>query len=255
MTDELFDLEDRVVLVTGGSRGLGKAMSIGLARRGARIVIASRKLDACQELAAEIRQAGGQAYPLTCHVGDWESLDRVVDSATSMWGRLDGLVNNAGISPLAPSLLETSETLFDKVIGVNLKGPMRLTALAARAMSDTSGGGSIVNISSLASVKPTPITTVYGAAKAGLNALTSASAIEYAPVGVRVNGIICGTFETDITTGLVSDPDLLPEILRSIALKRIGQPDEIVGAAVYLLSNASRYTTGSIMTIDGGVTG
>jgi NAD(P)-dependent dehydrogenase (short-subunit alcohol dehydrogenase family) len=255
MTDPLFDLEDRVVLITGGSRGLGRSMSIGLARRGARVVIASRKLDACQELAAEIRQTGGQAHPLVCHVGQWETLDGVIDSAASVWGRLDGLVNNAGISPLAPSLLETSETLFDKVVGVNLKGPTRLTALAARAMSLNQGGGSIVNISSLASVKPTPITTVYAAAKAGLNALTAATAIEYAPIGVRVNAIICGTFETDITSGLVGNPDLLPEILRPIALGRIGQPDEIVGAAVYLLSSASSYTTGSVMTVDGGVSG
>ena len=253
MTDPLFDLEDRVVLITGGSRGLGRAMSVGLARRGARIVIASRKLDACEELAAEIRRTGGQAHPLACHVGQWESLDRVIDSAASMWGRLDGLVNNAGISPTSPSLLETSETLFDKVIGVNLKGPTRLTALAARAMSCNSSGGSIVNISSLASVKPTPIATVYAAAKAGLNALTAATAVEYAPIGVRVNGIICGTFETDITSGLVGNADLLPDILRPIALGRIGQPDEIVGAVVYLLSSASSYTTGSVMTIDGGV--
>ena len=115
-------------------------------------------------------------------------------------GRLDGLVNNAGMSPLAPSLLDTSETLFDKVIGVNLKGPTRLTALAATAMART-GGGSIVNVSSLASVRPTPVTTVYAAAKAGLNALTTATAIEFAPVSVRVNGIICGTFDTDAASG------------------------------------------------------
>jgi NAD(P)-dependent dehydrogenase (short-subunit alcohol dehydrogenase family) len=255
MTDPLFDLTDRVVLITGGSRGLGAAMSVALAQRGARVVIASRKLDACQALAAEIRETGGQAYPLACHVGDWESLDGVVDSATSLWGRLDGVVNNAGISPLSPSLLETSEALFDKVIGVNLKGPTRLTALAARAMRDTRGGGSIVNISSLASVKPTPITTVYAAAKAGLNALTTATAIEYAQAGVRVNGIICGTFDTDATSGFVRNPDMLAETVRPIALGRVGRPEEIVGAVVYLLSDASSYTTGSVMTIDGGVAG
>lgn len=135
-------------------------------------------------------------HPLTCHVGEWESLDGVVEAATSRWGRLDGLVNNAGMSPLAPSLLQTSEVLLDKVIGVKLKGPTRLTALAATAMAAT-GGGSIINISSLASVKPTPVTTVYAGAKAGLNSLSTASAIEYAGAGVRVSGIICGTFDTD----------------------------------------------------------
>ena len=252
MNDPLFDVGDRVVLITGGSRGLGAAISLGLAQRGARVIIASRKLTACEELAARIADAGGHAHALACHVGHWETLDAVVDAAASRWGRLDCLVNNAGMSPVAPSLLETSETLFDKVIGVNLKGPTRLTALAATAMART-GGGSIVNISSLASVRPTPVTTVYAAAKAGLNALTTATAIEYARVGVRVNGIICGTFDTDAASGFVRDPALLPDILRPIALGRVGRPEEIVGAVVYLLSDASSYTTGSLMTIDGGV--
>ena len=248
MNDPLFDLTDRIVLITGGSRGLGAAMSVALAQRGARVIIASRKLEACRDLAARIADGGGQAHALACHVGHWDSLDAVIDAAVVRWGRLDGLVNNAGMSPLAPSLLDTSETLFDKVVGVNLKGPTRLTALAATAMAGT-GGGSIVNISSLASLRPTPLTTVYAAAKAGLNALTSATAREYASVGVRVNGIICGTFDTDAAAGLVDNP----EILRGIALGRVGRPDEIVGAVVYLLSGAASYTTGSLMTIDGGV--
>ncbi|MFI5507810.1 SDR family NAD(P)-dependent oxidoreductase [Mycobacterium sp. NPDC051804] len=254
MNDPLFDVTDRVVLVTGGSRGLGAAMSVALAQRGARVIIASRKLEACQELAARITDGGGHAHPLACHVGHWESLNGVVDDAVARWGRLDGLVNNAGMSPLAPSLLDTSETLFDKVIGVNLKGPTRLTALAATAMGRT-GGGSIINISSVASLMPTPLTTVYAAAKAGLNALTSATAREFASVGVRVNGIVCGTFDTDAAAGLVQNPDVLQGILSSVALGRVGRPDEVVGAVLYLLSDASSYTTASLMTIDGGVAG
>jgi NAD(P)-dependent dehydrogenase (short-subunit alcohol dehydrogenase family) len=252
MTDPLFGVAEKVVLVTGGSRGLGRAMCLGLAERGARVVIASRKLDACEALAEQIRVSGGEAFAAECHVGDWGSLDRVIADAVGRWGRLDGLVNNAGMSPLAPSLLETSETLFDKVIGVNLKGPTRLTALAAEEMT-AAGGGSIVNISSLASVKPIVVAPVYSAAKAGLNALTTAAALQYAGVGIRVNGIICGTFDTDASAGFVRNADLLPEIVRPIALGRVGRPDEIVGAAVYLLSDASSYTTGSLMTIDGGV--
>ena len=254
MTDPLFSVAGRVVLVTGGSRGLGRAMCLGLAERGARVVIASRKIDACDQLAAQIRDNGGQAAALACHVGDWPSLDRVVAEAVGYWGRLDGLINNAGMSPLAPSLVDTSEALFDKVVGVNLKGPTRLTALAAQAMTAT-GGGSIVNISSLASVKPTPIATTYSAAKAGLNALTRAAALEYAAVDIRVNGIICGTFDTDATAGFARNSELLPEVVRPIALGRVGRPEEIVGAAVYLLSDASSYTTGSLITVDGGVSG
>jgi len=251
MTDPLFDVTDRVVLVTGGSRGLGAAMSTALAQRGARVVVASRKLAACEELVTTIVAAGGQAHPLACHVGDWESLGGVVEAAEAVWGRLDGLVNNAGMSPVAPSLLETTETLFDKIVGVNLKGPTRLTALAATAMART-GGGSIVNISSVASVRPTPLTTTYSAAKAGLNALTAATAMEYANVGVRVNGIVCGVFDTDATAGFVRNPDLLASVVRPVALQRVGRPDEIVGAVLYLLSEASSYTTGSLMTVDGG---
>jgi NAD(P)-dependent dehydrogenase (short-subunit alcohol dehydrogenase family) len=254
MTDPLFSVAGRVVLVTGGSRGLGRAMCLGLAERGARVVIASRKIEACEQLAAQICDHGGQAAALSCHVGDWASLDDVVAAATDRWGRLDGLINNAGMSPLAPSLLSTSEALFDKVVDVNLKGPTRLTALAAEAMTKT-GGGSIVNISSLASVKPTPMATTYSAAKAGLNALTRAAALEFAAAGIRVNGIICGTFDTDAAAGFVRNPELLPEVVRPIALGRVGRPEEIVGAAVYLLSDASSYTTGSLITIDGGVTG
>lgn len=253
MTDPLFAVTGRVVLVTGGSRGLGAAVCWALAERGAKVIVASRKLDACQRLATRIVEQGGRAHPLACHVGQWESLDRVVDEAAGHWGRLDGLVNNAGMSPLSPSLLETSEGLFDKVIGVNLKGPTRLTALAATAMK-AGGGGSIVNISSVASVRPTPVAPVYAAAKAGLNALTKAAAREYADAGVRVNAIVCGTFDTDAASGFVRDPDRLPEILRAVALGRVGRPEEIVGAALYLLSEASSYTTGSVMTVDGGVT-
>jgi NAD(P)-dependent dehydrogenase (short-subunit alcohol dehydrogenase family) len=252
VTDPLFSVAGRVVLVTGGSRGLGRAMCLGLAERGARVVIASRKIDACEQLAAQIRDKGGEAAALACHVGDWASLDQVVAAAADQWGRLDGMINNAGMSPMAPSLLDTSEALFDKVIGVNLKGPTRLTALAAQAMTKT-GGGSIVNISSLASVKPTPAATTYSAAKAGLNALTRAAALEYAAASIRVNGIICGTFDTDAAAGFARNPELLPEVVRPIALGRVGRPEEIVGATVYLLSDASSYTTGSLITIDGGV--
>lgn len=251
MTD-LFDVAGKVVLITGGSRGLGRAMARAFSERGAKVVIASRKLEECQALADEIAASGGDALAVACHVGQWDSLDGVVDQSVSHFGRLDVLINNAGMSPVAPSLLETGEALFDKIIDVNLKGPTRLTALAATQMAET-GGGAIINISSLASHKPSPLTTVYSAAKAGLNALTSASAQEYAPVGVRVNCIVCGTFETDATAAMMSNPDILPHIVEPVALKRVGAPDEVVGAALYLASAASSFTTGSFITVDGGV--
>ena len=248
---DLFDVSNKVVFITGGSRGIGRAMSIAFAERGAKVVIASRKIEDCEKLAKEIRSTGGSAFALACHVGKWDSLEPAIDSAVSHYGKIDVLINNAGMSPLAPSLLETSEMLFDKVMEVNLKGPTRLSAVAADRMAKT-GGGAIINISSLASTKPSPLTTVYSAAKAGLNALTQANSQEFAPMGVRVNCIVCGTFETDATAGFVQNPDILPEVTKLIALKRVGQPSEVVGAAIYLASQASSYTTGAFITIDGG---
>lgn len=253
MPDPQFDVSAKVVMVTGGSRGLGKAMVTEFARRGAKVVIASRKMDECEKVADAIREEGGDALALACHVGQWDNLENVVQQVVAHYGRIDVLVNNAGMSPIAPSLLETSEALFDKIIDVNLKGPTRLTALVASQMAAQGDGGSVINISSIASFKPTPVTTVYSAAKAGLNALTAASAQEYAAAGVRINCIVCGTFDTDAAAGFVRNEDTLPYVLEPIALQRVGEPSEVVGAVLYFASRASSYTTGSCITIDGGV--
>lgn len=250
--NKLFDVSGKVVLVTGGSRGLGKAICLEFARRGAQLAIVSRKLAECENVARQARDLGTNALPLSCHVGNWDALQGLVDAVCRHYGRIDVLVNNAGMSPLAPSLLQTSEALFDKIIGVNLKGPLRLTALVATCMAD-SGGGSIINISSLAALKPTPFTTVYSAAKAGLNALTIASAQEYAALNVRVNAIVCGTFDTDSTAGFVRNESALPQVIQPIALKRVGHPQEVVGACIYFAAEASSYTTGSLLCVDGGV--
>lgn len=249
---DLFDITGKVVFITGGSRGLGKAMSLAFAERGARVVVASRKIEECEKVVAQITANGGEALALAAHVGHWDSLEQVIDQAVNHFGRIDVLINNAGMSPIAPSLLETSEALFDKIVDINLKGPTRLTALAATQMAKT-GGGSIINISSLASLRPSPVTTVYSAAKAGLNALTAASAQEYAAAKVRVNCIICGTFDTDAASGMLANHDIRKIIIDPIALQRVGEPDEVTGAAIYFASDASSYTTGTCLTIDGGV--
>ncbi len=247
-----FNVKDKVVLITGGSRGLGRAMSLAFAAEGAKVVVASRKVAACEALANEIRNSGGEAMALECHVGKWDTLEKVIDAVVAAYGRIDVLINNAGMSPVAPSLLETTEALVDKILDINLKGPLRLTALAATQMAGT-GGGAVINISSLAAQRPAPITTAYSAAKAGLNALTAAAAQEFAPVGVRVNCIVCGTFDTDAAAAMVGNADILPHIVEPIALQRIGNPEEVVGAALYFASDASSYTTGACLTIDGGV--
>ncbi len=249
-TGSQFDLSGKIVLVTGGSRGLGRAMAHGFARAGADVAIASRKQEACEKAAAEVEAIGRQAFPFACHVGDWEQLSGLVDAVIARFGRIDVLVNNAGMSPLAPSSLDTSEALYDKVFAVNLKGPYRLTALVgSRMVAD--GGGSIINISSTASVRPTPSTAPYAAAKAGLNAITVAYAHEYGP-SVRVNCIMAGPFHTDVSKAWSRTKTFQQRARNEFALGRAGEPEEIVGTAIYLASDASSFTSGAVIRVDGG---
>ena len=247
--DELFDFTGKVALVTGGSRGLGRSMVLAFAARGADVVITSRKAHNCEAVAEEVRALGREALPYGCHVGHWDELEGLADAAYERFGKVDILVNNAGMSPLYPSLGAVSEELFDKVIGVNLKGPFRLSALIGERMA-AGDGGSIVNISSTGSLSPSPESQPYGAAKAGLNAITRAFAWAYGPK-VRVNCIIAGPFLTDISKAW--DMEAFTERAEtSMALRRGGQPDEVVGAALYLAGDSASFTTGTLMRVDGG---
>jgi NAD(P)-dependent dehydrogenase (short-subunit alcohol dehydrogenase family) len=243
------DLSGKVALVTGGSRGLGREMVLAFAEAGADLVIASRKISACEELAAQVREMHGRrVLAVACHVGQWDDLDRLVDDSYEEFGHVDVLVNNAGISPLYPSPEEVSEDLWDKVLAVNLKGPFRLTALVGSRMVEA-GGGSILNISSSASVRPTPDLIPYAAAKAGLNALTAAFSKAYAPT-VRVNAIVAGPILTDVSKAW--DPATNEARAQALALGRFGRPEEIVGAALYFAGDASSFTTGALLNVDGG---
>jgi NAD(P)-dependent dehydrogenase (short-subunit alcohol dehydrogenase family) len=246
-----FDLTGRVALVTGGSRGLGRAMVQGLAEAGADVIIASRKLEECERAAGEVeRDTGRRALPVACHVGHWHEVDELVDRAYREFERVDVLVNNAGMSPLYGDPSGVSEELWDKVIAVNLKGAFRLTAVIGERMREA-GGGSIVNISSAGSAYPRGDIIPYAAAKAGLNAMTEAFAHAYGPA-VRCNVIMAGPFLTDISKAW--DMDAFEEMAKRFALKRAGRPEEIVGAVLYLASDASSYTTGAILRVDGGYT-
>lgn len=243
----LFDMTGKIVLVTGGSRGMGRAMSQGFAVAGADVIITSRKLDACEAVAAEVQKMGRRALPIACHIGKWNEIEQLVERAYGEFGRVDVLVNNAGMSPASPSSESVSEALFDKVQEVNFKGPFRLTALVARRMAEQ-GGGSIINISSLAAIRPSPATSPYAGAKAALNAASVAIALEYAARGVRVNMIAPGAFATDIAAGW-ADPDQVR--LRAASL-RVADPREIVTAALYFASDFSGFTTGANLRVDGG---
>jgi len=239
----------KVVIVTGGSKGLGRAMALGFAEGGADVVVASRKLGACEAVADEVRRMGRRALAVSCHVADWDQCSALVDAAVAEFGRIDVLVNNAGIAPVPPSLLAVTDDLFDKTIAVNLKGPLRLIALGAEHMAE---GGSVINISSKAALHPQPFTVVYAAAKAGLNALTMAAATEYGPRGIRVNAIVCGTFHTDSLHASLPSEEARAAMASNVALGRIASADEIVGTALFLASDASSYLTGQLVVLDGG---
>jgi NAD(P)-dependent dehydrogenase (short-subunit alcohol dehydrogenase family) len=240
------DLTNKIAIVTGGSRGLGREMVLAFAKAGADVVIASRKLEACEAVAREVEKLGRRALPLSAHVGKWEDNDRLAEAAYAQFGRVDILVNNAGMSPLAPSLAETSEALFDKVIDVNFKGPFRLSVLVGEKMV-AGEGGAIVNFSSTAAFLPEPHTVPYSGAKAAVNAMTVALAKAFAPK-VRVNCIAPGPFLTDVST--VWRENKAYE--QSLGLRRFGRPEEIVGAALFLASDASSYMTGQTIRVDGG---
>jgi NAD(P)-dependent dehydrogenase (short-subunit alcohol dehydrogenase family) len=245
-----FALHGKVALVTGGSRGLGRAMALGFAAAGADLVISSRKREACEAVVAEVEALGCRAVALPAHAGHWDELEPLLDGVDDAFGRLDILVNNAGMSLLYDDLANVTEGMWDKVVDLNLKGPFRLTALAGSRMRD-SGGGSIINISSTGSVRPAPFMLPYDAAKAGLNALTVGFAHAFGPT-VRVNCIMAGPFMTDVTAAWDLEA-FEAAARRSHALQRGGQPDEIVGAALYFASDASSYTTGAVLRVDGGI--
>ncbi|WP_167096837.1 SDR family NAD(P)-dependent oxidoreductase [Mycobacterium sp. DL592] len=257
--DDLFDLTDRVVLITGGSRGLGREMAFAAARCGADVVIASRKYDTCVETAAEIEaQTGRTAMPYGVHVGRWDELDGLVEAVYDRFGKVDVLVNNAGMSPTYDKLTDVSERLFDAVMNLNLKGPFRLSALVGERMV-ADGGGAIINVSTHGSLRPHPSFIPYAASKAGLNAMTEGLAQAFGPT-VRVNTLMPGPFLTDISKAWGLN-DLGPAARAGgdhnpfvrHALQRAGQPDEIIGAALFLMSDASSFTTGSILRADGGI--
>jgi NAD(P)-dependent dehydrogenase (short-subunit alcohol dehydrogenase family) len=246
---ELHDLTGKVAVVTGASRGIGRAIVQTLADAGADVVIASRKLDACEAAAKEVRASTGRrAVAIACHVGRWGECDMLIAESLARLGRLDVFVNNAGMSPLYERLDTVSEELWDKTFAVNLKGPFRLAALAATHMA-VHDGGSIINIGTAGSLMASVNELPYACAKAGLNALTVGLAEAYAPK-VRVNAILPGPFRTDISKAWAP---MGPEA-SFVPLGRLGEPEEVGPLALHLASAASSFTTGAVIRVDGGVT-
>jgi NAD(P)-dependent dehydrogenase (short-subunit alcohol dehydrogenase family) len=243
--DPLFDLEGRIALVTGGSRGLGLEMVRAFAAHGADVIIASRKLEMCEAAADQVRAMGRRALAHRVHAGKWDEIDELIEAAYAAFGRVDILVNNAGMGPRAPSH-EVSEQLFDSVLNLNFKGPFRLASQVAHRMAQ-GDGGCIINVSSTGGAMPLPEIVPYGSSKAALNAMSLSLAHEYAPK-VRVNTLSAGPFLTDIAK---SWPAEARETAGN-AIGRPGNPEEVVTAALFLASPRSSYVTGSMVRCDGG---
>ena len=249
-TRDLFDLSGRTAIITGGSRGLGQQMALAFADHGANVVVASRKLENCEAVAQQVRERGVKAKAIAYHAASWDDADRLAAESMAEFGHIDILVNNAGMSPLYPSLVDVTEDLYDKVLGVNLKGPFRLSALIGTHIVQSGRTGSIINVSSIASRRPSPNEVVYGAAKAAINNLTMGLARTFGP-HVRVNCIVPGPFLTDISKAWDME-QFTKRAKVGYSLERGGESHEIVGAALYFASDASSYTTGALLDIDGG---
>ena len=243
-------LEGKVAVITGGSRGIGRAIAEGMAAEGADVVIATRKLESCEAAASEITAATGRrAVPVAFHAGRWDDAEALADAVHDAFGRCDVLVNNAGMSPLYPDLPSISEDLYDKVHAVNARGPFRLSALLGTRMAE-GDGGVILNVTTAGTLRPTANELPYVMAKAGLNALTLALAGTWAPK-VRANLLIPGAFDTDIATHW---PEETRDAVATMnPLGRMGVPADMVGIAVLLASDAGAYINGAQILVDGGL--
>ncbi len=248
-----FDLSNKVALVTGASKGIGEAIARGLAEFGARVVVSSRKQEAVEAVAQSIRAAGGEAAAVAAHVGDLEQARRLVDRTIELFGGVDIVVNNAATNPKFGAVLDTDDTIFDKIMSVNVKGPLEIAKRAFASMEQR-GGGSIINISSVGGISPEPMLGLYSVSKAALVSLTKVLAKEWGPAKVRVNVICPGLVQTKFSAALWSSDDILQQFLGHVPLGRIAVPDEIAPMAVFLASEAAAYCTGGVYVVDGGHT-
>lgn len=254
MSRELFDLSGRVAIVTGSTKGIGRAMAQGLAEAGAKVVVSSRKQDLCDQVATEIAEStGAETLGLACHVGNWDEIPAFVDGVVARFGRIDVLVNNAGINPARVTPSEMTLEFWRKVFAVNLEGPLRTSQLVAPVMRD-GGGGSIINIGTMAAYSGGANICAYGASKAGLLNLTKSMAMEFAPWKVRVNLLSPGPFMSEMMAGgAKTQPGYLDLVAGGTLQKRVADPSEIVGPVLYLASDAASFVTGDDLSVSGGM--
>jgi len=243
--------DGKIAVVTGASRGIGEAIARALAVRGAHVFISSRKQESCESVAGDLRAKGYSAEALACHIGNPEAMNAFFEQITQRKGKLDILVNNAATNPYFGPILDTSPEAFQKTVDVNIRGYFFMSQLAAKMMQ-THGGGSILNVASIFGVVPGEHQAIYSITKAAVISMTRAFAKECAPLSIRVNALLPGATDTRFASALVHNPAILKQALTHIPMKRVAQPEEMVGAALYLLSNIASYTTGACLRVDGG---
>ena len=250
---DFFDLSGRVAVVTGGSRGIGKSIAEVYARAGAAVVLASRKQESLDLMAEAIRSDGGEAIGIAAHSGDKEALNALVDQTVSRYGRLDILVNNAATNPHFGTVMEAEDSYWRKTLDVNLMGNVWLSQAAVKVMR-ANGGGKIINVASIAGIRPGRYQGIYSATKAAVISLTKTLAMELGSDGIQVNAIAPGLVQTRFAKALWGNEDLLDQVLAKTPAGRIGQPVDMTGIALFLASPASDFTTGAVFVIDGGIT-
>ncbi|HEU65530.1 MAG TPA: glucose 1-dehydrogenase [Chloroflexi bacterium] len=250
MSPEVFSLSGKVALVTGGSRGIGKAIAVGLAKFGADVAVTSRKLPDLEEVAAEIKGLGRKSMAIAAHVGRMDEINSLVPKVKDEFGRIDILVNNAGTNPTMDSAIDIEERAWDSIMNLNLKGLFFLSQAVARLMREQ-GGGNIVNVASVAGITP-DILPVYSVSKAGVIMATKVMAQQWAQYNIRVNAIAPGLVKTRFSEALWGNPDIAQVVMMRTPLQRVGEPDEMVGAVIFLASDASSYVTGHVLVVDGG---
>lgn len=247
----MIDLNGKVAVITGSSRGIGKAIAETYAKAGACVVVSSRKADACEEVAAALRAQGYKALAHACHIGRKDDLQGLVDATEAHFGPIDILVCNAAVNPVYGSMSELTDEAFDKIIDANVKGTFWLCNMVIPQMAQR-GGGSVILLSSIAGLRGTTTIGCYGMSKAAEAALARNLALEWGPANVRVNAIAPGLIATDFAKALIEDPERLVRVESRTPLRRIGRPEEIAGVALFLASDLSSYVTGQILVADGG---
>lgn len=247
----LFDLSGKVALVTGASRGIGESIAKLLAQHGAHVIVSSRKVDGCQTVVDRIIEAGGSAQAIACHIGEMEKIDAIFADIAEQHGKLDILVNNAAANPYFGHILDTDLSAFQKTVDVNIRGYFFMSSQGAKLMKK-SGGGSIINVASINGVIPGDFQGIYSITKAAVISMTKAFAKECAPFNIRANALLPGGTDTKFASTLVNNPKILEQMLHHVPMKRIAQPDEMAGTVLYLASEASSYTTGTAINVDGG---